>query len=294
MAQTMVEQVRRFNRTVTERVGALDDRFLGRGRPLGEARVLWEIGLEGCELRLLRARLGLDSGYLSRLLRSLETAGLVTVRASDGDRRIRVARLTAAGRAERVALDQRADEHARSLLARLSSPQRERLVAAMRDVERLLTSASVEITPVDPEHRDARYCLAEYVTELNRRSERGFDPSAGATMLPHEVRPPAGEFFLLYLRGEPIGCGGVKHHAGEPTEIKRMWITPAARGLGLGRRLLEHLEASALASGACVARIETSATLTEALALYRASGWVEVAPFNDEPFADHWLEKELG
>jgi DNA-binding MarR family transcriptional regulator/GNAT superfamily N-acetyltransferase len=293
MSEAMVDRIRRFNRTVTERVGALNDHFLGRERPLGEARLLWEIGLDGCEVRLLRSRLALDSGYLSRLLRSLEAAGLVKLAASESDRRIRDARLTAAGRAERAALDERADELARSLLAPLSPRQRERLVAAMRDVERLLTSASVEITAVDPEHPDARYCQAEYVAELNRRSERGFDPSVGATALPHELRSPAGQFFVAYLHGEAIGCGAVKHHAGAPTEIKRMWIAPAARGLGLGRRLLEHLEACALASGARVARIETSAVSTEALALYRSTGWVEVAPFNDEPFADHWLEKAL-
>jgi DNA-binding MarR family transcriptional regulator/GNAT superfamily N-acetyltransferase len=293
MSQAGVEQVRRFNRTVTERIGALSDNFLGLERPLGEARLLWEIGLDGCEVRLLRSRLGLDSGYLSRLLRSLEAAGLVKVTASGSDRRIRVARLTAAGRAERAALDERADDLARSLLAPLSSPQRERLVAAMRDVELLLTAASVEITAVDPEHPDARYCLAEYVAELNRRSERGFDPSVGATALPHEVRPPAGQFFVAYLHGEAIGCGAVKHHPGAPNEIKRMWIAPAARGLGLGRRLLEELEACALASGARIARIETSAALTEALALYRSAGWVEVPAFNEEPFADHWFEKAL-
>jgi DNA-binding MarR family transcriptional regulator len=293
MAEAMVEQVRRFNRTVTERVGALNDHFLGLDRPLGEARLLWEIGHDGCEVRLLRSRLGLDSGYLSRLLRSLEAAGLITVSASDSDRRIRVARLTAAGRTERAALDERSDDLARSLLAPLNARQRERLIAAMRDVERLLTAASVQITAVDPEHPDARYCLAEYVAELNRRSERGFDPSVGATALPHEVRPPAGQFFVAYLHGEAIGCGAVKHHADAPAEIKRMWIAPSARGLGLGRRLLEHLEACALAGGARVAHIETSAVLSEALALYRSAGWVEVRAFNDEPFADHWLEKTL-
>jgi DNA-binding MarR family transcriptional regulator len=289
----MVNQVRRFNRVVTERVGALNDHFLGRARPLGEARLLWEIGLDGCELRLLRSRLGLDSGYLSRLLRSLEAAGLVKVSASRADRRIRVARLTAAGRRERATLDERSDELARSLLEPLSSKQRERLVAAMREVERLLVAASVEISPLDPEHPDAQYCLAEYVAELNRRSTRGFDPSVGATALPHEVRPPVGQFFVAYLHGEAIGCGAVKHHDDAPDEIKRMWIAPQARGLGLGHRLLGTLEACALAGGARVAHIETSAVLTEALALYRSAGWVEVPPFNDEPFADHWLEKSL-
>lgn len=152
----------------------------------------------------------------------------------------------------------------------------------------------VELIAVDPAHPDARYCLGEYVAELNRRSERGFDPSVGATALPHEVRPPAGAFFVAYRDGEPIGCGAVKHHADAPAEIKRMWIAPAARGLGLGRRLLEHLEACALAAGARVAHIETSGVLPEALNLYRSAGWVEVPAFNDEPFADHWLEKALG
>src|SRR4051794_4927174 len=294
MSEAMVDQVRRFNRTVTARVGAVNDRFLGRERPLGEARLLWEIGLGGCEVRLLRSRMELDSGYLSRLLRSLESAGLIELTPSASDRRIRVARLTAAGRVERGALDERADAHARSLLAPLSSGQRERLVAAMGDVERLLTAASVQIVPVDPEHAHARYCLAQYVAELNRRSQRGFDPSVGATALPHEVRPPAGQFLVAYLHGDAIGCGAVKHDAGAPTQIKRMWIAATARGLGLGRRLLAELEACAVAGGAHSARLETSAVLTEALALYRSAGWVEVPAFNDEPFADHWFEKPLG
>lgn len=288
------EQVRRFNRVVTERVGVLNDRFLGRPRPLGEARVLWEIGVDGCEVRVLRSRLHLDSGYLSRILRSLESAGLVELSPSGRDARIRVARLTRTGRRERAALDKLSDEFADSLLAPLTAKQQERLVAAMREVERLLVAASVQIRPLDPEHPDAEYCLAEYVAELNRRSTRGFDPSVGATALPHEVRPPAGQFFVAYLDEQPIGCGAVKHHPDAPAEIKRMWLAPHTRGLGLGRRLLETLESCAHNNGATVARIETSAVLPEALSLYRSSGWVEVPRFNDEPFADHWLEKQLG
>lgn len=293
MPDATIDQVRRFNRLVTGRVGALSDRFLGRAMPLAEARLLWEIGPDGGEVRLLRTRLDLDSGYLSRLLRSLEARGLVEVTASAGDGRVRFACLTPAGHRERALLDQRSDQFAQALLAPLEPSQRDRLVTAMREVERLLTAASVEIRPADPEHPDARYCLAEYVAELNRRSTRGFDPTVGATALPHEVRPPAGQFFVAYLHGEPIGCGAVKHHDDAPAEIKRMWIAPAARGLGLGRRLLETLEACARAAGARVAHIETSGVLTEALALYRRTGWVEVPRFNDEPFADHWLEKKL-
>ncbi len=294
----MVEQVRRFNRVVTERVGALDDRFLGRALPLGEARVLWEIGRDGCEVRLLRARLALDSGYLSRLLRSLERTGLIEVTENPADRRIRIARLTSAGRRERAMIDRRSDKRAASLLEPLCAEQRERLLVAMRDVERLLTAASVEIRHIDPEHADAKYCVAEYVADLNRRArERGssriFDPAVGATAHPHELRHPAGAFFVAYLHGEAVGCGGVKHHRDAPAEIKRMWISPEARGLGLGRRLLDTLEGCAREGGARVARIETSAVSTEALSLYRSSGWIEVPQFNDEPFADHWFEKRL-
>jgi DNA-binding MarR family transcriptional regulator/GNAT superfamily N-acetyltransferase len=293
MADETVEQVRRFNRVVTERVGALNDHFLGRPRPLGEARLLWEIGVDGCEVRLLRSRLGLDSGYLSRLLRSLEAAGLVRVSPSPVDARTRIACLTRAGQRERAALDRRSDQLAASLLAPLNAEQQQRLAKAMREIERLLIAASVQIMPTDPEHPDARYCLAEYVAELNQRSPRGFDPSVGATAHPHEVRPPAGEFFVAYLHDEPIGCGAVKHHREAPAEIKRMWLAPQTRGLGLGRRLLDTLEACAKAGGAAVAHLETSAVLPEALALYRSTGWVEVGAFNDEPFADHWFEKQL-
>src|SRR5882757_4147822 len=128
--ETALGQVRSFNRLVTQSVGALNDRYLSRDRPLGEARVLWEIGPEGCDVRVLRARLGLDSGYASRLLRSLEAAGLATVDASAGDGRVRRASLTPAGLAEWELLDRTSDELARSFLEGLSAARRERLVAA--------------------------------------------------------------------------------------------------------------------------------------------------------------------
>src|SRR5438477_10819751 len=96
MSGSAVAQVRSFNRLVTERVGALNDRYLARDRPLGEARLLWEVGVDGSDVRRLRSRLALDSGYLSRLLRSLEAAGLVAVGPSAEDKRGRPARPTPA------------------------------------------------------------------------------------------------------------------------------------------------------------------------------------------------------
>jgi ribosomal protein S18 acetylase RimI-like enzyme len=162
---TQVQQVRQFNRTVTQRAGALNDAFLARARPLGQARLLWEIGPDGAVVRELRSRLGLDSGYVSRMLRSLEADGL--------------------------------------------------------------------------------------------------------------------------------GCGALKFHPGAAAEIKRMWISPAVRGLGLGRRMLGDLEDRVRAAGAPMTRLETNRVLTEAIALYRACGYREVPAFNDEAYAHHWFEKAL-
>jgi DNA-binding MarR family transcriptional regulator/GNAT superfamily N-acetyltransferase len=288
-----VDHVRQFNRTVAQRIGALSDDFLATHRPMAEARLLWEIGVGGCEVRTLRNRLGLDSGHASRLLRALESDGMARVEPSASDRRIRIARLTRAGEKEWAQLDRRSDDFAASMLAPLDERDRERLVESMRTVQRLLTAAAVEIREVDPAGPDARQCLRAYVEELNQRWEAGFDPSAGVSAEPHELTPPAGCFLVAYLYGEPIGCGGVKHLPGGPSDIKRMWVSPAARGLGLGRRLLHELEQRVRDSGATVARLETNRVLAEAIGLYRSEGYVEVEAFNSEPFAHHWFEKPL-
>jgi DNA-binding MarR family transcriptional regulator/GNAT superfamily N-acetyltransferase len=290
---TSIAQVRRFNRVVTQRVGALNDRYLSRGRSLGASRVLWEIGREGCEVRSLRSRLGLDSGQASRLLRMLESDGLIELQPSPLDARIRFARLTPAGVRERDLLDERSDRLARSMLAALDLRRQDELVAAMRTVERLMTASMVELRAVDPAGADARRCLRAYFAELNRRSEIPFDPARGTSAEPHELRPPAGAFLIAYLGEEPIGCGALKHRSGAPTEIKRMWVAESARGLGVGRRLLAELERLARGAGAPAVRLDTNRTLVEAISMYRSSGYREIPRFNDEPFAHHWFEKSL-
>jgi DNA-binding MarR family transcriptional regulator/N-acetylglutamate synthase-like GNAT family acetyltransferase len=291
--EAVVGQVRQFNRVVTQRVGALDDHYLARDRPLGEARVLWEIGEDGCDVRRLRSVLTLDSGYLSRILRSLEADRLVTVGRNDDDRRVRTARLTAAGSRERAVLDRRSDALARSFLEPLTGAQRERLVVAMGEVERLLTAALVDVDALDPAHRDARYCLSEYFAELDRRFPGGFDPALSRSADLDELRPPAGLFVVASLRAEPIGCGALRFQGDEPTELKRMWVAGSVRGLGVGRRLLAELEHRAAAHGSRTVRLDTNETLVEAIAMYRSTGYDEVDAFNDEPYAHHWFEKQL-
>lgn len=288
-----IARVRRFNRTVTLRVGALHDDYLARHRSLGESRMLWEIGVDpdGCDVRTLRRRLDLDSGYASRLLRALESAGLVTVAPLPTDRRVRVARLTDTGHHERSGLDDISDRLAASFLEPLNASQRERLVRSMGEVERLLTAGLVGFEVVDPDCEPARFCLTSYFAELQERFDTGFDPSASLPADGDHLRLPHGLFVLATLRSEPVGCGAMKLTAGEPAYLKRMWVAPSARGLGVGRRMLAELETLAAEQGAPGTRLETNDALGEAIALYRSAGYVETEPFNDEPYAHHWFTK---
>ncbi|MEV4510741.1 helix-turn-helix domain-containing GNAT family N-acetyltransferase [Dactylosporangium sp. NPDC049525] len=294
MNDELVATVRRFNRTVTQRVGALDDEYLSRGRPLGQARLLWEIGPGGAEVAALRARLGLDAGYLSRLLRSLEADGLVVVSAgTGGDARVREATLTAEGRAEWAVLDRESDDLAQSILGPLSAGQRGRLATAMAEVERLLMASMVELAPCPPGDPRARSCLRAYARELSQRFDDGFDTTVSNPVDDEDLIPPKGVFLLATLSGEPVGCGALKLHRDGPAEIKRLWVSGTVRGLGLGRRILGDLERRAAEAGRHSVRLDTNRNLVEAIALYRSSGYKEVPAYNDEAYAHHWFEKPL-
>jgi DNA-binding MarR family transcriptional regulator/GNAT superfamily N-acetyltransferase len=294
MSSPPLTTVRRFNRTVTQRIGVLYDEYLARGRPLGASRVLWEVDAEvGTDVRAIRALLDLDSGYLSRLLRRLEDEGLVTVQPDPADQRARLVHLTEAGRAECRQLDQRSDELAHSLLSPLSERQQQQLVDSMSTVERLLTAGMVEIDVEDPQTPDAMACLRSYFTELDQRFHAGFDPDASIPAEPAEMTEPAGLFLVARLRGDAVACGALKFHGRRPAELKRMWVSPGVRGLGVGRRMLAALEQQARARGVRVVRLETNASLHEAIAMYRSADYAEVPAFNDEQYADHWFEKRL-
>jgi DNA-binding MarR family transcriptional regulator/GNAT superfamily N-acetyltransferase len=256
--------------------------------------LLWEIEPEGSEVRVLRSRLGLDSGYTSRQLRRLEEDGLISVDPDAYDGRVRRVRLTDAGRDERAVLDQRSDELAASMLAPLTPKQRDRLVEAMADVERLVLAAQVQIEITDPGAPAARYCLRSYFEELAHRFDGGFDPRLSISATDDEMRLPDGLLLMAVLHGSPVGCGALKLHTDTRTaEIKRMWTSPELRGLGLGRRILDHLAENARARGMSTLRLETNHSLTEARRLYETSGFVEVQPFNNETYAHHWFQRNL-
>ena len=253
---------------------------------------MWEVG-DDADLHELRARLGLDSGYASRLLRRLEGEGLVAVEACPADRRRRRVRLTAAGRAEVRELDRLSDRAAAALLDGVPASGRERLLAAANEVERSLRATMVGIAVEDPRHPDVARCFARYAKELDAKFAGGFDAGRSISADPEELIPPDGYCVVARLRGVTIGCGALKLHGAAPAELKRMWVDPGSRGLGVGRRLLEKLEALAREHGVRILRLETNRALEEAIGLYRAAGFAEVAPFNDEPYAHHWFEKEL-
>jgi DNA-binding MarR family transcriptional regulator len=289
----VIGQVRSFNRAVTRSMGILAADYLGRRRPLAESRLLFEIGENGASANALRARLQLDSGYLSRLLSSLERQGLVSLSPDPDDRRIRLAELTPDGRAELRALDKLSNERADSIVAPLDERQRTRLAQAMAEVERLLVAAAVRISDEPPASADARRCLDLYYQELQSRFHGGFDPDYVQAPALGEFAAPRGAFLVMRLDGEPIGCGGLRELAPDRAYIKRMWVSQSCRGMGLGRRLLGALEDKARALGYGAVCLETHDSLAEAQQLYRSAGYEQVPPFNDEPYAQFWFEKAL-
>jgi DNA-binding MarR family transcriptional regulator/GNAT superfamily N-acetyltransferase len=286
-----ISRVRRFNRVVTLEVGALDTSFLGRGRPLGAARVLNAIGHGRVDVAELREYLGLDSGLMSRLLRSLEYEGLIKTMPHSDDARRRIAKLTRAGRHEFNAYEAISNSQAEVLLARHNKP--EALLAAMDMVASAFGYSRIAIEEVDPRGEAARYCLREYYGELSRRFRGGFDVSLSRDPDVTDMMSPCGAFFVAMSDGLPLGCVGLKGTGSELAEIKRLWVAPSARGLGLGRRLMDSAENAARNISVEILRLDTNSALAEALQFYRSTGWTEIERFNDDPYPDLFFEKHL-
>lgn len=295
MDKSQIEQVRSFNRAVTRRIGVLEQDYMSRGRPYGEARILFEAGLrDGVEVQMLRQMFRLDSGYLSRILRSLEKDGLALLARNPEDGRRRELRLTPRGHQEFEGYDAASVQLASALLERLAPMERSRLVAAMAEVERLLEVASIE-TAVEPaDTADARACLGAYYDELAQRFEAGFDPEAVKNFDPAEMAPPKGWFVVARIDGGAVGCGALKVLEPGIGEIKRVWTSPDARGKGVARQIMDRLEQIAVEQGMRAVRLDTNRTLTEAQAFYLKRGYVEIARYNDNVYADRWFEKGLG
>jgi DNA-binding MarR family transcriptional regulator len=284
--------VRRFNRSYTQRIGVLEDSFLGLGMPLGPVRLLFEIGAEPATVQALRERLGLDSGYLSRLLRTLQNEDLIAVEKDPADRRRRQVSLTAAGRERWAELERRSDERARLLVDPLTGRHRDRLARALAEADLLVRAATVTLEPVDPAEAKAREAVGYYFAEIGRRF--GFSPDGESDKDARLLIPPSGVFVLAVSDGVPVACGGLHTIADGVGELKRMWVHDDWRGVGLGSRLLRHLEDQARALGHTVLRLDTNGALTEAISMYGRAGYQPVDRYNDNPWATHFFEKALG
>ena len=291
MTTDAVARIRRFNRAVTRETGALDQSFLGRGRPLGPARVLHAIGPEGRELESIRTYLDLEKPVLSRFLKSLQDEGLLRLERDETDGRRRIAVLTEAGLRERAAYNALSDARADDLLSRHPNP--DALLAAMDLVASALGRDRIELVECDPRDADAVSCLEAYYQELGARLATGFDVNLSADPEAGDMMAPRGCFLVAYSDGMPLGCVGVKGTDKGYAEIKRLWISPAARGLGLSRTLMAEAEARAKALGIPLMRLDTNSALPEAIALYQRSGWREIERFNEDPYPDYFFEKAI-
>lgn len=284
--------IRAFNRFYTGRIGALDEHFLGQDRPLGEARLLFEIGQGGAPVSDLRERLQLDSGYVSRLLRRLEDDGLVTTRPDPADGRRRIATLTPAGAREWDTLDRLSDRQVEAIVAPLGHRRAAELADALRCAHRLMAASAITLEQVDARGDDAQRSMAAYFAELDRVFPTGFDPGDALTADADAYDPPSGAFIVAYTADRrAVGCGGMWTLEPGVGEIKRMWVDPEWRGVGLAGRILADLESRSRAGGHSRTVLDTNGALTDAIALYERSGYRAIAPYNDNPYAQRWFEK---
>lgn len=293
MAAEHTATLRRFNRTYTQRVGALEDSFLGLGWPLGASRLIFEIGEPGTTVRDLRERLDLDSGYVSRLLRRLIRAGVVDVHPDPADRRRRLVTLTREGRKVRRELDVRSEERAESLIAPLTDRQRDRLADALATADLLVRAATVHLRTVAPDEPVAIAATGRYFAELDARFPGGFDSGGAVDHDAAAMAPPEGVFVVATSDGEPVACGGVQPLSAGTGEIKRMWVHPDWRGAGLGSRMLRHLEDRARELGHRRVVLDTNGSLVEAIAMYERAGYARIERYNDNPYAEAFFEKSL-
>lgn len=155
-------------------------------------------------------------------------------------------------------------------------------------------TSSVVFSVVDPDSDEARRAMADYFAELDGRFPTGFDVGAALRSPTSTLREPDGVFVLAARDGDLVACAGVRWLDADRAEVKRMWVSPSARGTGIGRQLLAHLEGEVAATGRSVVVLDTHTALVEAIAMYRRAGYVEVEPYNDNPDAQLWFEKHLG
>jgi DNA-binding MarR family transcriptional regulator/ribosomal protein S18 acetylase RimI-like enzyme len=287
MVPAAVPQLRRFNRLLTQRIGLVDERYLGTGLSFAHARLLYELAsLAPLASHHLRRLIALDAASMSRGLTALATSRYVRRTIDPSDARKRILDLTPRGRGVLEQLDQRSDARVGGLVAGLPPADGKRLSEMLDLARRLLMKSMVRIEARSARDADVRAAQAAYLGEIARRFGRPLDPWNQGTI--HAL------VSLVVMEGRrPIGCGALRELSPGVGEIKRMWLHPDARGIGLGARLLGELEEAARRKGHREIRLDTNARLGEAMSLYEAAGYRPTARYNDNPDATNFYVKTL-
>jgi DNA-binding MarR family transcriptional regulator/GNAT superfamily N-acetyltransferase len=280
-----IEAVRRFNRFYTRRIGVLQEGLLASDFSLTEARVLYELAhREGSSAAALARELGLDPGYLSRILAAFARRGLISKAPAPADGRQSLLALTAAGRAAFAPLDARSRAEVGALLARLSAPEQRRLIAAMDAIEELLgeddaARAPYVLRPHQPGdigwviHRHGVLYAEEYgwdqtfealVAEIAGRFVTNFDARRERCWIAERAGAIVGSVFLV-------------RESDAVAKLRLLLVEPEARGLGIGRRLVSECIRFARQAGYRTITLWTNDILVAARAIYIAAGFTLVA-----------------
>ncbi|MFT4243647.1 MAG: bifunctional helix-turn-helix transcriptional regulator/GNAT family N-acetyltransferase [Acidovorax sp.] len=300
-----VKAVRRFNRFFTRRVGVLDP-YLGSDLSLTDVRVLYELAhRDNLVASELARELGLDGGYLSRILRRFETAGWITRSANAKDARQSVLALTPAGRDAFEPLQQRSREEAAALLAPLPPEQQQALVDAMERIQSVLDPAPAAAPRMavlrDPVPGDIGWVVQQH-GEIYWR-EYGWDSRFEALVADiaaqflRKFQPAWERCWIAELDGERVGAVFVVRKTAATAQLRMLILSPKARGLGLGARLADECIAFARAKGYKKMVLWTNSCLTAARAIYARRGFqlVKSEPYEDfgQPLVGETWELKL-
>ncbi len=284
--EARVEAVRRFNRVYTPKIGVLGECYLDSDFSLVEVRVLYELAhREALTASVMAKELGLDPGYLSRILRKFERGGLIARRQAIADRRQHLVTITAKGRKTFAPLEARSHAGIAAMLGALPAPQQERLVGAMATIERLLGAPQAGEAAPPPEpyllrphqpgdlgwivHRHAVLYAEEYgwdetfeamVAEIAVKFIRDFDPRRERC-------------WIAEKDGAIVGSVALVAQSATVAKLRLLLVEPAARGLGLGRRLVDECTRFARRTGYRKITLWTNDILTAARAIYVSAGY---------------------
>lgn len=286
-----VHALRRFNRFFTRRIGVLDP-YLGSDLSLTDVRVLYELAhREASIAREIAQDLGLDGGYLSRILRRFETAGWLARSPSPHDARQSLLRLTEAGHAAFAPLQQRSRDEAAALLAPLAPMQQETLIEAMQRIETLLApdapAATRTVVLRDPAPGDIGWVVQQhgevYAREYGWNSTFEALVAEIAAQFLRKFQPAWEKCWIAELDGERVGAVFVVRKSATVAQLRMLVLAPRARGLGLGGRLVDECIAFARAKGYRKMVLWTNSCLTAARAIYAKRGFTLT---KSEPYAD--------